>query len=164
MHNPHPRIVSEYHESVIRGIRIAPYSDYRRGVAALPLALAILAIIIAVGSGILIVSYAQSQAAAAAGRTVQAVQYAEAGARDALMRIARNRDFNNTGGYTIEFVSGGCSGTQEGCVTVTVSTATTPKVIVSTAQVRNTTRALQVDVTFDASSNGEITSVVWTEL
>ncbi|MEK7212392.1 MAG: hypothetical protein AAB686_01820 [Patescibacteria group bacterium] len=94
-----------------------------------------------------------------------AIQYAEAGAKDALVRIARNKNYvcdtPSAGCYSIEFVANGCSA-NDGCARITVSSGTSPKTIVSTGQVKDNIRRIQVDAYLDG--NGEITSVNWQEL
>ena len=99
----------------------------------------------------------------------QALRYAETGAHDALIRIARDKEYTCASAdcYTIEFTASGCSN-NSACARVSVSagagTGGDPKIITAEGQVRGAVRRLQVDVVYDGSDNGEIASTTWKEL
>lgn len=138
----------------------------RIGVASLPTIAAVIILILAIAVGI--TGLALTEAFIAAGQTNSTVAffYAEAGARDALQRIARDKTFA-TSSYQISFVTDGCTA-NDGCATVTVSTASgtsaNPKVITSKGQAKSSVRRVQVDVIFDASLHGEIATSTWREV
>ncbi|MEK9154832.1 MAG: hypothetical protein AAB596_02080 [Patescibacteria group bacterium] len=139
----------------------------QKGAATLPTIIALTILILAVGIGITAVSFTESFISAGQNQSTRALFYAEAGARDALMRIARNKNYYCTspsaGCYQIDFVSSGCS-TNEGCAKITVSDASSPKVIISEGRVNSNIRKVQADVYFDAAFNGEINNIQWQEL
>lgn len=143
-----------------------------RGIATLPavMVLAILTLVVAVG--VTSLSVTESFISEGSTQSSSALFYAEAGARDALTKIARNKSYTCTATdcYDIEFVSGGCAGTLNGCAKVSVSAGTgstaTPKIITAKGFSKTSTRILQVSVVFDGGTvtNGEITGATWTEL
>jgi Tfp pilus assembly protein PilX len=139
----------------------------QRGAAALPAVFALLILIISVIIILSAMSIAGSQISSLSLKSQKALNYAEAGARDALLRIARDKTYTcaapSDGCYQIEFTTNGCS-TNEGCAKITVSSATSPKVIVSDGYSGTNIRKIQVNITFDASGNGEILSTAWSEI
>lgn len=138
----------------------------RAGLASLPTVVALTLLTLTIGVGITLASFTEIFTSAGAIQSAKALSYAEAGARDALMRIARNKNYTcsspSTGCYTMDFVSSGCS-SNTGCAKITVSSST-PKVIISEGRAGNNIRRLEVDVTLDASDNGEIATSTWAEL
>lgn len=146
-----------------------------KGIATLPtvilLGMMVLAVIVSVTSITLneiLISQSQSQ-------SQSALFYAEAGARDALVRIARNKNYSctSTDCYSIDFVSNGCSlGTDCAKVTVSSGVGTTgdPKIITSKGIMKSNTRKMQVSVLLDNGTTtpelqkGEITSSSWLEI
>ena len=132
----------------------------QKGVATIPIVLALTILIIAVGIAISTVAFNEAFIAQDFSRSSQALVYAEAGARDALIKITRDGRYTSAG-YNIDFVTNGCS-TNSGCATVTVTSATSPKTIVSTGRVKNNIRKVQVTVTLDA--NWVITGTAWQEV
>lgn len=149
-------------------------SSYRaieltRGIATLPVVLALSIMIIAIIVGITAVTFNESFISQGGIQSGKAMYYAEVGARDALVRIARNKNYPcaapalPTGCYSIDMVTNGCS-TNNGCARVVVDTGTAPKIINVEGRAGGNIRKIQVNVTFDGSSNGEITSTSWQEL
>ncbi|MFZ2205094.1 MAG: hypothetical protein WAV23_00685 [Minisyncoccia bacterium] len=147
----------------------------KRGIATLltvivigMMALAVVVSITSVALNELLISQGQAQSASA-------LFYAESGARDALIRIARNKNYNcsTTDCYSIDYVTSGCSNSTN-CAKVSVSTGdgTTgnPKIITSKGIMKASTRRVQVSVTLDDGTstpslqNGRITSTDWLEL
>ncbi|GEM_PF-1123593 len=146
--------------------------EVRRGIATLPTVLALMILIVAVAIGITALSFTESLISAGQNNSAQALQYAEAGARDALQRITRNKTYSCTSTtstycYSVDFVTNGCS-LQAACAQVAVSagagTTSTPKVVTSTGIVGSNTRVMQVLVIFDTSTYGQIATTTWTEI
>ncbi|MBI4812410.1 hypothetical protein HY798_03160 [Candidatus Falkowbacteria bacterium] len=127
------------------------------------LAFFLLAVIVSIAA----ISFNESVVSQGAVYGSRALFFAEAGARDSLIRISRNKNYScplpSTGCYQIDFTENGCSN-NEGCAKITVSAATSPKVIVSEGRVKANIRKVQVSVTFDDSANGQIQSVNWQEV
>lgn len=146
-----------------------------RGIATLPtvmvigmMALAVVVSITSMAFNELLISQGQTQSSSA-------LFYAEGGARDALVRIARKKNYtcSTTDCYSIDFITSGCS-TDDGCAKVSVSsgigTNADPKIITSKGIMKASARTIQVSVVLDSGTtsaslqNGEITSTTWTEL
>jgi hypothetical protein len=147
---------------------IKPEQKNQRGVATLPTVLALSFLILAVGISILAITYNENVVALDQRQALQALRYADSGVKDALIKMDRNRDFNcvTTDCYTIDMVTSGCANST-GCAKVTVSAGTgaggDPKIITSKGIVGNITKKVQVNVTYDASLFGQITSYTWLE-
>lgn len=143
----------------------------QKGVATLPTIMALTILILAVGLSVAGVSFTENMIAAGQKKSAEALLYAETGARDALMKITRNKGYTciTNDCYSIDLVSNGCS-TNNGCAKITVSagvgSGADPKIITSKGTVGNYIRRVQVNVVFDASLNGEInlSSTIWQEL
>ncbi len=141
------------------------------GVATLPtvMLLGIMALVVAVG--VTTLSFTELLISQGGAQSSRALFYAESGARDALVKIARKKNFSYTtgDGYTIDFSTNGCS-TGDDCAKVLVSTNTggagDPKIITSKGIMRSSTRTIQVSVSID--TNGQIatstTQTVWSEI
>jgi hypothetical protein len=146
-----------------------------KGVAILPavivigiMALAVVVSITSVSFNELLISQGQAQSS-------NALFYAEGGARDALIKIARNKNYtcSTADCYSVDFTTDGCSN-GEGCAKISVSSGIgsteNPKIIISKGTMKASTRIIQVNVildngTTDASlQSGQITSAVLTEL
>lgn len=146
-----------------------------KGIATLPtiimLGMMSLAVVVSVTSlalNELLISQGASQSA-------NALFYAEAGARDALVRIARNKNYTcaSVDCYSIDFITNGCANNTD-CAKVSVSTGvgTTAdkKIITSRGIMKSSIRKMEVRVELDggttdvALQNGQITSTTWTEL
>jgi|SRR3989338_3270925 len=146
-----------------------------RGIATLPtvmvlgmMALAVVVSITSIAFNELLISQGTSQSSGA-------LFYAEGGARDALTRIARKKNYvcSTTDCYSLDFVSNGCS-SDDGCAKVSVSagvgTTADPKIIISKGIKGASTRTMQVNVLLDGGTtdaslqHGQITSTAWTEV
>jgi hypothetical protein len=136
---------------------------YPTGLASLPTIMALTVLILAVAIGIAAISFAENLSSFAFGQSPKALYYAETGARDALARISRNKNYSNTGGYSIDFAIGGCAN-HTACATVTVSNGSAPKTIVAIGKSGDFTRTLQTEVMFDGDGNGQIQSAATTEI
>lgn len=142
-----------------------------RGVATLPtiILLGIMALVVAVG--ITALSFTELLISQGGSQSARALFYAESGARDALVRIARNKNYTYTTGegYLIDFSANGCSLGND-CAKVTVSanagTIGDPKIVVSKGIMKSSMRTMQVSVVMDG--NGQIATstaqTVWTEI
>ena len=141
----------------------------QRGIIAISAVAALAILILAVGVGITAFSFNEVFVAEGQRKSTKARLYAEAGARDALVRIARDKTYNCTSEdcYSIDFVTNGCSA-NEGCARVSVSSgsgsSSDPKIITSKGRVTSITRKIQVDVVFDSSLHGEIATTTWREV
>jgi hypothetical protein len=138
----------------------------KSGAATLPSIIALTIFILAIGIGITAIGLSESLVSLGSSQSAQAFIFAEAGAKDALIRIARDKTYS--GSYTLEFVSGGCSGSYEGCATVTISggdgSASNPKIINSEGRMKSNKRTIRVSVEFDAGLYGEIATSTWQEI
>ncbi len=146
-----------------------------RGIATLPIVMIIGAISIAITVGITSVVITESFIAQGSEQSSRALFYAESGARDALIKIARKKDYtcNTTDCYTIDYATNGCNN-GNGCARVSVSeaagTTVAPKIITSKGIMKSSTHIIQVSVILDAGTTdpllqyGAVTSTAWTEL
>lgn len=140
--------------------------SHSRGVATLPtvILLGVMSLIVAVG--ITTLSFTELLISQGGSQSSRALFYAEAGARDALMKIARNKNYTCAAEdcYTIDFSINGCSLGND-CAKISVS-AGDPKVVVSKGIMKASKRTIQVSVGMD--TNGQIatstTETVWTEI
>lgn len=132
------------------------------GVASLPVILSMMILILAVGIGVTSMGLTESIISAGQKQSSEALLFAEAGARDALMRISRGKNFNSVS-YQINFAPNGCLN-YAGCATISVSSAMSPKVIISEGRAKSNIRKVQVNVFFDIPQNGEITDIHWQEV
>lgn len=138
------------------------------GVASIPIVLVFGILIVAVGVGITAISFTEGVIAQGGYQSARALLYAEGGARDALVRLARDKNYTcaTTDCYSVNFAANGCS-SGTACARVSVSAGVgslaDPKVVVSKGQVGLNSRSLQVDVIFDSAQNGEIATTTWRE-
>ena len=141
--------------------------NFSSGVASLPTIGALAILILAVGVGLTALSLTESYVSAGQKQSAEAFFYAEAGARDALQKIARNKNYNcpipSAGCYAIDFISNGCSANLA-CAKITVSSEKNPKVIISEGRSKSSIRKIRVEITFDPSDRGEMQDIVWTEI
>lgn len=131
--------------------------------------LGIMSLIVAVG--ITTLAFTELLISQGGLQSSRALFYAEAGARDALVKIARNKNYTcaTTDCYTIDFSTNGCS-TGNDCAKVSVSAGDgsggNPKIVVSKGVMKASARTMQVSVSMDA--NGQIatstTQTIWTEI
>lgn len=146
-----------------------------RGITILPIVMVLGIIALAVAVGILAVSFNESLTSQGLSQSSRALFNAEAGARDALTRIARNKNYvcSSTDCYSLDITANGCSLLSD-CAKISVSaglgTTGDPKIIVSKGIVKSSTRRMQVSVVLDGGTTdptvqfGVVTSAVWTEL
>lgn len=135
------------------------YNYKKSGIASIPTVLVLMALIISVGALIASISISDNTSVSDSNNSEKALNYAQLGARDALEKIARNKDYVGT--YNINVVNGGCSATQLDCAVVTVSAGASPKIVNVEGQKSDAKRKIQVDVNLDV--NGLITSYNWQE-
>ena len=141
----------------------------QKGVATLPTIIALAILILAIGVGITALSFSEIFITAGQNNALKALDYAEAGAKDALMRIARNKNYDCVivNCYSVDFISNGCADSS-GCAKVSVSSGdgslSDPKVITSKGQVNGNIRQIQVDVFYDVLLSGEIATTTWKEI
>ena len=140
------------------------YIFSKKGVATIPIILALTILVIAIGLAISTVAFNEAFIAQDFSRSSQALVYAETGARDALIKVTRNGRYTTSPDYKIEFVNGGCVTPYNGCATITVTSdqETLPNsdiIIVSAGQVKNSIRKVKVTVTLN--SDWVITETNW---
>ncbi|MEK7149898.1 MAG: hypothetical protein AAB757_02930 [Patescibacteria group bacterium] len=141
----------------------------QKGVATLPTIIALAILILAIGVGITALSFSEIFITAGQNNALKALDYAEAGAKDALMRIARNKNYACASAdcYSIDFLSNGCAD-NSGCARISVSAGVgsqaAPKIIVSKGQVNGNIRQTEVNVFYDVSLSGEIATTTWKEI
>lgn len=133
------------------------------GIATLPTVMILGVMSLAVAVGITTVSLSESFISQASNQSSKALQYAESGARDALIRIARNKTYLCTTAdcYTIDFSTNGCSLGND-CAKMVVTGNDTAKTITAKGIMKSSTRTLQVSATL--GTDGDITGVTWTEV
>lgn len=141
----------------------------QKGVATLPTIFSFIILIVALAVGITTLSLSEIFISLGSYHSSRALIYAEAGVRDALVRIVRNKNYTCASAdcYSIDFVPNGCAA-NEGCAKISVSSGVgsngNPKVIISKGQVKNNIRKIQLDVVFDDSLNGKIATTTWKEI
>lgn len=146
-----------------------------KGIATLPTIMIIGMIALALVVSITAISFNELLISQGSAQSSSALFYAESGARDALLKIARDKNYSciTPDCYSIDFVENGCVNNTN-CAKVTVSndpgTTENPKIIVSKGVMKASIRTIQVGVILDGGStdpslqNGEITSSSWSEL
>lgn len=141
------------------------------GATTLPAVILLAAVSLVVAVSITTMAFTESFVSQSSAQSSRALLYAESGARDALIKIARNKNFacSTTDCYSMDFSANGCA-LNEDCVKISVSAGTgaagVPKVITSKGIMRSSTRTIQVLVTLDngGASDGVITNAVWSEV
>ncbi|MBI5134168.1 MAG: hypothetical protein HZA81_02165 [Candidatus Taylorbacteria bacterium] len=139
------------------------------GAATVPIILVFGVLIVAIGIGISSMSLSETLSTQSSYQASRALIYAEAGARDALERIARSHSYScpSEDCYSLPFAAGGCS-PATACARITVSAGTgaagDPKVIVSKGHSGVNVRTIEVKAYFDASLFGEIQDTQWREV
>lgn len=146
-----------------------------KGIATLPTIMVIGMMALAVVVSVTAITFNELLISQGSAQSSSALFYAESGARDALMRIARNKNYtcDTVDCYGIDFIEGGCDNDTD-CSLVSVSagvgTTADPKIITSKGVMRASIRTMQVSVILDSGTedtslqNGEITSSSWVEL
>lgn len=141
-------------------------SSYRAnklsGIATIPVVIIFTFLVLVVGVAIALISSNETFDVLFFVNSSKAFNYAQAGAKDALIKITRNKDFSfPSPNYSVEFVTDGCTN-YEGCATIAVATDGNNKTITSQGRSKNSIRRIQIDITL--STYGEITSSTSTEL
>lgn len=133
-----------------------------RGVATLPTVMVIGIMALAVAVGVTAVALTESFISQGSNQSSKALFFAEAGARDALLRVARDKTFA-TSSYTIDFTTNGtgCSGLRNGCATIAVGLS--PRIATSTGAMGATTRTVVVNITQDADGAIATSTTTWSE-
>ena len=131
----------------------------KSGIASIPTVIVLMILTISIGALIASISLSDTISVSDTNNSGRALGYAQLGAKDALERIVRNKDYSGT--YTISTVAGGCSGLYSGCATLEVDAGTSLKIIKSEGRIQDIKRKIQVDVNLD--SNGLVTNYNWQE-
>jgi len=140
-----------------------------RGLAAIQVVMILTAMLVVVGAEIMALGFSQSMISKGEVESARAYRFAEAGARDALQRIARNKSYAcaTVDCYAVDMSVSGCAN-GDACSRVQVSSGVgsiaDPKIITAKGIVNNKTRTVQVNVVLDPASDGEITTTTWSEL
>ncbi|PIS05228.1 MAG: hypothetical protein COT81_02340 [Candidatus Buchananbacteria bacterium CG10_big_fil_rev_8_21_14_0_10_42_9] len=140
---------------------------HQQGVATIPTIMALAILIVVLGISIAATGFTESAITKSQNASVEAIVYAEAGAHDALQRIARDKDYNCTSEncLQLDLKTNGCSNS-DGCATITVSNddgaTNTPKIITSVGEAGDSTRTIQVSVILN--SDGQMTQITWDEV
>lgn len=154
--------------------KIHPGIVRTRGFATLPTVMILGVMSLAVTLGITAVALTESFISQGSIQSARALFYAESGARDALIKIARKKNYScvSTDCYLIDYSTNGCTLGND-CAKVSVSAGTgatgNPKIITSKGVMKSSTRTLQVSVTLDngtsvpGNQHGLITGTTWTE-
>ncbi|HEX8993686.1 MAG TPA: hypothetical protein VF803_00345, partial [Candidatus Paceibacterota bacterium] len=122
-----------------------------RGIATLPTIILLAVVILAIGIGTLSLGLSEGIISAGSLNSSKALSYADAGAKDALLRLARNKGYacTATNCYSLDMVQNGCT-TGLGCAMVSVSANTgasgDPKIITSQGKAGSSVRTLQASV------------------
>ncbi len=141
----------------------------RNGVATLPTIIALGVLVLAIGIGISTASLSELFTSEGQSQSQKALSYAEAGAREAMRRIAVNKTYScvSQNCYNIPFISNGCS-SNDACAYISVSSnsgsSVDPKVVTSTGYAGLYARTLRITLEFDALDNGQISSSTWAEI
>lgn len=141
-----------------------------KGVATLPTVLLLGIIALSVAVSLATVTFSESFISQSATQSSKALYYGEAGARDALIKLARNKDYlcTSTDCYQVAFANSGCGSPVTACakvqVTATTSSCGTGVNILSKGIVYNSSRSISVNVCFDSSGYGELATTTWAEI
>jgi hypothetical protein len=145
--------------------------DYENnsGFATIPTILAVSAIILVIAFGIVTSTFTESVSSSAEKQSAIAYNFAEDGAKDALLRIARDKNYScvSLDCYSLDLAPNGCANSV-GCAKVSVSNGTgakaDPKIITSSGIVQNKTRKIEVQVIYDSLGLGQVGTTTWQEL
>lgn len=139
------------------------------GFATIPTILAVSVIILVIAFGIAASTFTEGISSAAEKQSAAAFNFAEDGAKDALLRIARNKNYScaSIDCYSLNLALNGCTN-NNGCAKISVSagagTKGDPKIITSSGIKQDKTRKVEVQVIYDSSVLGEIGTTTWQEL
>ena len=134
--------------------------NHKPGVASIPTIMVLMILILSAGALIASISISDNISVSDTNNSDKALNYAQLGAKDALERIVRNKDYS--GSYSIDVTSGGCSSPYQACSSVLIDSGVSPKIINVEGRVRDIKRKIQVNVNLD--DNGLITGYSWQEL
>ena len=129
------------------------------GIASVASVVVLMILIISAGALIASLSLADSLSVGGRNTSNKALDFARSGAKDALERIARQRDY--TGAYSLELAADGCSEPYAGCASVVVNPGLSPKTVSVEGRVGNLKRKIQVAVNLDP--DGLIIDYDWQE-
>jgi len=141
----------------------------KSGVATLPTIIALAVLVLAIGIGISMASLSELLTSEGQSQSQKALSYAEAGAKEAMRKIAVNKTYScvSQNCYTIPFIANGCVA-NDACAYILVSTnagtSIDPKIVTSTGYAGLYARTLRITLEFDSSDNGQIASSTWTEV
>ena len=136
------------------------YQHKQSGVATLPTVIVLSLMIIIIGILITTLSFNENSTAGSWNKSARARFYAEFGARDALIKLARNKNFATS--TQLDLVAGGCLAPYSGCASTTVTTSAGITKITSAGMVDEVVRIIAVEFPVDA--NGLILTSTWREL
>jgi len=130
-----------------------------KGAMALSSIMVLAAILLALGLAMASSGFIQSNIAFNQDKSNMAFYLAETGARDAMQRVARNKNYNNAG-YTLNFTNGNANVTVNKDVPAAERTE-----ILSAGVVGSNTKKIRVVLNTNAGNdgNGKITVVSWEE-
>lgn len=150
-------------------LRFLLNKNLQNGAATIPVVIAITVLVLGISVGILALGFSESIMSLGQNQSLKAMFYAETGAKDALIKIARNKDYScvATDCYSIDFATNGCFN-NSACAWVSVSAGVgsqaDPKIIVSKGRSGDYIRKVQVQTIFDSSLYGEIATTTWSEI
>ena len=136
------------------------YNYQKSGIASIPTVLVLMALILSAGVLMASISISDNTSVSESNGSEKALNYAQLGAKDALERIVRNKDYVGT--YSLNITTGSCNSTPAACAVVAVSAGSNPKIINAEGQQGDAKRKIQVNANLD--DNGLITSYTWQEL
>jgi hypothetical protein len=140
-----------------------------KGAATLPTIIALAVLVVVITISITALAFTETLSSQGFSRSSEARFYAEVGARDALMRIARNKAYVciTDECYSVSVATDGCTD-NSACAYVTVSSGIgssgDPKIITSVGHAYGSVRTTQVSVVLDSALDGAITETTWSEL
>lgn len=132
-----------------------------KGAASIPFILGIGVLVLLIAISITSVELVRAYLAQAREGGTQAREYADAGLRDGLMKIARDATFSipDPGYYQIEMATSGCA-LMNACIRVSVSSSTAsssdPKIVKSVGYFRAARIGLSAQVLYDPKLRGNI--------
>jgi len=164
---PHEKVLHHYEYMNSKTTRNTILSiKSARGVALLPLVFVFAGLVVTVALAFSAISIAQGIAVESEFGASRALHYAEAGLSDALMRLARDRDYrcDTADCYTLPFAENGCV-QNIACAYVTIEDGATENTlrIVARGIANTNVRILERIATFDAENTGAHTLTTWCE-
>lgn len=138
------------------------YAD--RGAASLLTILAVASLTLVIGITLASTGFIESSAVGGQVKTDEIFAAAQAGAKDALMRLARNKNYVSPGGYGLSVGSASVIIIIEQTIPSSCSggIGLNQVCVVSTASLDNKTRRVEMILNID--SGGELTQVSWKDL